>query len=408
LKIHSKFPDQQTTIFSVMSALAARYGAINLSQGFPNYQPDPVLTGMVTEAMAGPFNQYAPMPGHPALRAVLAEKHSAATGRHLEADSEITITAGATQALFTAIAALVRPGDEVLYFEPAYDSYRPAIIANSATPVAISLSAPDFTIDWEQVATHINGRTRMIIVNTPNNPGCYCWTDEDWTQLESLVEGRDIAVLSDEVYEHVLTGVMPHHSILSRPALADKGLAVFSFGKNFHMTGWKIGYIVAAEALTVEFRKLHQYLVFSVHHPTSDICASPTHTGKSTTASWRHAATRPFASWRHRAPISYSPTTATSASCPIETLRNGSLANTASRAYPSPHSTHSPPDTNGLCGSASPKRMNCWTKPVPACQPSEQKADHTGLFSKNSLISCSEYPGILNRKSGNKGIQAPA
>lgn len=253
-----------------MSALAARYGAINLSQGFPNYQPDPVLTGMVTEAMAGPFNQYAPMPGHPALRAVLAEKHSAATGRHLDADSEITLTAGATQALFTAIAALVRPGDEVLYFEPAYDSYRPAIIANSATPVAISLSAPDFTIDWEQVATHINGRTRMIIVNTPNNPGCYCWTDEDWTQLESLVEGRDIAVLSDEVYEHILTGAMPHHSILSRSALADKGLAVFSFGKNFHMTGWKIGYIVAAEALTVEFRKLHQYLVFSVHHPTQE------------------------------------------------------------------------------------------------------------------------------------------
>jgi len=268
--IRSKFPAQETTIFSVMSALANRYGAINLSQGFPNFEPDNRLMDLVSEAMRNGFNQYAPMAGHVGLRSVLADKHERSCGHRPDPEHEITITAGATQALFTAISALVAEGDEVIYFEPAYDSYRPAILLNGALPVAVRLRDPEFRIDWDEVGKLVTDRTRMVIINTPNNPGCYAWTENDWLELEKRVAGKNIVILSDEVYEHLVFAQGGHHSVLSRQALAGQRLAVFSFGKNFHMTGWKVGYIAGAAELMEEFRKLHQYLVFSVHHPSQE------------------------------------------------------------------------------------------------------------------------------------------
>lgn len=268
MNFESKFPAQETTIFTVMSALANECGAINLSQGFPNFEPDPLLLDLVHSAAKSGYNQYAPMAGHPGLRRTLADKHAASDGCTLDPETEITITAGATQGLFTAISALVCPGEEVLYFEPAYDCYRPAIALAGAVPVPVQLTAPDFHIDWDAVRKRINAHTRMIIVNTPNNPGCYTWKAADWEHLEELVTGRDIIVLSDEVYEHIVYDEGVHRGVLSRPALREQSLAVFSFGKNFHVTGWKVGYIAGSRTLMDEFRKLHQYIVFSVHHPT--------------------------------------------------------------------------------------------------------------------------------------------
>lgn len=268
MKIRSKFPAQETTIFSVMSALANEYGAINLSQGFPNFEPDAELIALVHDAMKKGFNQYAPMPGHKGLRDILASKHQRSSGQSWDQDKEITVTAGATQAIFTAISSIVRPREEVMYFEPAYDCYRPAIELTGATPVPIALHSPEFTIDWNEVAQKITPQLRMIIVNTPSNPGCYTWSANDWDHLENLVAGKDIVILSDEVYEHLVYDPEGHISVLSREKLKDQCMAAFSFGKNFHMTGWKLGYLVASAALTEEFRKLHQYIVFSVHHPS--------------------------------------------------------------------------------------------------------------------------------------------
>lgn len=268
MNIRSKFPKQETTIFTVMSALAKEFEAINLSQGFPNFEPDPDLLEELNSAMRNGYNQYAPMPGHLGLREILAEKHLKSSGRALNPASEITITAGATQAIYTSITSLVHKGDEVIYFEPAYDCYRPAVESVGGVVIGLALEAPDFKVDWELLSSMISSKTRMIIVNTPNNPGCFTWKKSDWENLERLILDKDIIVLSDEVYEHLVFDPEGHQSVLSRPALAKQSLACFSFGKNFHVTGWKLGYVAGDEQLMNEFRQLHQYTVFAVHHPS--------------------------------------------------------------------------------------------------------------------------------------------
>lgn len=267
MPLQSKFPDLGLTIFSRMSALAQETGAINLSQGFPDFAVDADLQAGVTQAMAAGHNQYAPMPGLPALRAAIAAKFASAYGLAVDANSEITVTAGATQALYTAIAAVLRAGDEALILEPAYDSYAPAIVAQGALPVRVALTPPNFTVDWDAVAAAITPRTRLIIVNNPNNPATSVFSRADLDALAAIAERHDLLVLSDEVYEHLVFDGRQHASVLSHAGLRTRSFAVYSFGKTFHATGWKIGYCVAAPELTTEFRKLHQYLVFSVSTP---------------------------------------------------------------------------------------------------------------------------------------------
>ncbi|QDQ26926.1 aminotransferase class I/II-fold pyridoxal phosphate-dependent enzyme [Chitinimonas arctica] len=274
MPIQSKFPDLGLTIFSRMSALAAETGAINLSQGFPDFACDASLLEGVTAAMREGHNQYAPMPGLPALRQAIAAKMAAAGGLEVDADHEITVCAGATQALYTAIATVLRSGDEAIILEPAYDSYAPAIVAQGAVPVRISLAAPDFAVDWAAVAAAVSGRTRLIIVNNPNNPATSVFSQADLAALAEIAERHDLLVLSDEVYEHLVFDGRRHASVLSHPQLRTRSFAVYSFGKTFHATGWKVGYCVAAPALTAEFRKLHQYLVFSVSTPMQHALAA--------------------------------------------------------------------------------------------------------------------------------------
>ncbi|SFZ71003.1 methionine aminotransferase [Chitinimonas taiwanensis] len=281
MPLQSKFPDLGLTIFSRMSALAQETGAINLSQGFPDFAVDADLQAGVTQAMAAGHNQYAPMPGLPALRAAIAAKFASAYGLAVDANSEITVTAGATQALYTAIAAVLRAGDEALILEPAYDSYAPAIVAQGALPVRVALAPPSFAVDWDAVAAAITPRTRLIIVNNPNNPATSVFSRADLDALAAIAERHDLLVLSDEVYEHLVFDGRQHASVLSHAGLRARSFAVYSFGKTFHATGWKIGYCVATPELTAEFRKLHQYLVFSVSTPMqaalAQHLAEPTH-----------------------------------------------------------------------------------------------------------------------------------
>ena len=263
----SKLPHVGTTIFAVMSALANECGAINLSQGFPNFDPPQGLRDLVTKYMNQGMNQYAPMPGVPALRDALAAKIQGLYGLPIDPQTEITITAGGTQALFTAIAALVMPGDEVVLIDPAYDSYGPSIEVQGGKPVPYELHAPDYRIDWEALEKLITPRTRMLIVNTPHNPTGKAFTREDLLALERLAEQHDLLVLSDEVYEHLIYDGRTHESVFLYPKLFQRSLVVFSFGKTFHGTGWKMGYCVAPPALMKEFRKVHQFNVFSVNTP---------------------------------------------------------------------------------------------------------------------------------------------
>jgi len=256
-----------TSIFAVMSGLARQYGAINLSQGFPDFDIDPELVEAVYAAMKEGKNQYAPMPGVPELREILSDKIQRFYGVRYHPETEITITAGATQALFTAIQALVFPGDEVIVFEPAYDSYVPSILLAGGKPVYVRLTKPDFSVDWDEVEKKITSRTRMIIVNTPNNPGGYVLEETDWLRLQEMVKGKDIVILSDEVYEHIVFDGKKHVSGMKFDALRNQLVAVFSFGKTFHATGWKTGYIVADKSLTEIIRKVHQFNVFSVNTP---------------------------------------------------------------------------------------------------------------------------------------------
>ncbi|MFM7901370.1 MAG: methionine aminotransferase [Bacteroidota bacterium] len=272
--VKTKLPNTGTTIFTIMSALAKEHGAINLSQGFPDFNVDPKLISLVHENMLAGHNQYAPMPGIPALREVLAQKLETSYGTKIDPEKEITITAGGTQALYTAIAATIREGDEVIVFEPAYDSYVPAIRLHGGIPVQLQLSAPDFQIDWSQVKKAVTAKTRMIIINTPHNPTGTVMSAKDMQQLEKIVHNRDIFILSDEVYEHIIFDGHTHQSVLRYPKLAERSFVVFSFGKTVHATGWKTGYCVAPENLMVEFRRIHQYMVFAANTPLQYALAS--------------------------------------------------------------------------------------------------------------------------------------
>lgn len=263
----SRLPQVGTTIFTVMSRLAAEHGAINLSQGFPDFSPPALLLDRVTHHMRSGANQYPPMAGVAPLREAIAAKMARLYGARYDVESEITVTAGATQAIFTAIVACVRPGDEVIVFAPVYDSYLPAIALQGGTAKVVNLAPPAFRPDWSEVAAAITPRTRMIILNTPHNPTGTVWTAGDMAALAQLVRDTDIVLLGDEVYEHILyTG--RHESLARLPELRERSFVVSSFGKTYHITGWKVAYCLAPKELTTEFRKVHQFNVFTVHHPS--------------------------------------------------------------------------------------------------------------------------------------------
>jgi len=267
MQFESKLPAAGTTIFSVMSALAAEHQALNLSQGFPDFECHPLLTDLATKYMKAGFNQYAPMPGTMALRDCVAGILSDAYGANYHPETEITITAGATQAIYTCMAAFVKPDDEVILFEPAYDCYAPAILIHGAKPVYCTLEAPSFKINWQQVREKITGKTRAIIINSPHNPSGTILSKEDMLELEKIVAGTNLLIISDEVYEHMVFDEQRHESVARYKSLKERSLIISSFGKTVHTTGWKIGYVAAPKALSLEFRKIHQYLVFVVNHP---------------------------------------------------------------------------------------------------------------------------------------------
>ncbi len=265
--IISKLPEVSITIFTIMSKLASEYGAINLSQGFPNFEANPELINLVTQGMKKGHNQYAPMPGSMGLREIIAEKTNTLYGSNYHPDTEITVTSGATQAIFTIISAFINPGDEVIIFKPAYDSYEPSIKLFGGTIVPIQLSAPNFTLDWQEVASKITTKTKMMIINSPHNPSGTVWSKEDMLQLEKLLRDTDIILLSDEVYEHIIFDGQQHESAAKFSGLAERAFITASFGKTFHTTGWKMGYCLAPKELMVEFRKVHQFNVFCSNHP---------------------------------------------------------------------------------------------------------------------------------------------
>jgi methionine aminotransferase len=250
-----------------MSALAREHNAINLSQGFPDFNCDARLLEYCQKYMNKGFNQYSPMQGVIELRERIAQMIEECYENIYSPDTEITVTAGATQGIYTAIAAFVREGDEVMVFEPCYDSYVPAIITNGGTPVYCGLSAPDFRINWQEVRSKLTARTKMILINSPHNPTGTTLSEHDLSELENIVKGKDIIVLSDEVYEHIIFDGQKHQSVARFKSLADQSFIVSSFGKTIHTTGWKIGYVAARKNLMNEFRKVHQFLVFSVNHP---------------------------------------------------------------------------------------------------------------------------------------------
>lgn len=270
--IHSRLPHIGTTIFSVMSALATRHGAVNLGQGFPDFDCDPALIDAVTRAMRAGHNQYPPMSGWPALRQAIAAKIERLYGHRYDADTEITVTAGATQAILTATLALVHPGDEVIVIEPAYDSYAPAILLAGGTPVFVRMersagNRDGFVIPWDRVRAAITPRTKMVVVNSPNNPTGMAMVADDLRALETLIVEHGLYLLADEVYEHMLFDGRRHESASRYPGLAARSIVISSFGKTFHVTGWKLGHVAAPAALTAEFRKVHQFNVFTVNTP---------------------------------------------------------------------------------------------------------------------------------------------
>jgi methionine transaminase len=266
--IKSKLPAAGTSIFTVMSALATQYKAVNLGQGFPDFEMSHELTALVTEAMNKGLNQYAPMQGYTPLREVLAEKVESLYGTSINPDTQITITPGGTYAIYTALTTVLQPGDEVIVFEPAYDSYIPNIEVNGAVAVRINLEFPAYKINWAAVKQKINPKTRMIMINTPHNPTGAVLSENDMAELRSLVKGTNIFILSDEVYEHLIFDGIAHQSILRYPDLLERSFVCFSFGKVYHCTGWKLGYCISSPALMAEFRKVHQFNCFSCHTPS--------------------------------------------------------------------------------------------------------------------------------------------
>lgn len=254
--------------------MAMEHKAINLSQGFPDFPVSQELIDLIHDRMKAGENQYAPMPGVLALRQIIASTIHQSYQRHTDPETEVTVTAGGTEGLFSTIAGLIHQGDEVILFDPSYDSYDPAIRLNGGVPVPINLVAPDFAIDWDQVDSKITPKTRMIIVNTPHNPSGAVLNERDLNALEKLALTHNLMVLSDEVYERIIFDSIVHQSILRRPNLRSRSIAVFSFGKTFHATGWKIGYVVAPPDLTIEIRKAHQFITFSVNTPVQSAMAS--------------------------------------------------------------------------------------------------------------------------------------
>ena len=263
----SKLPNVGTTIFSVMSALASENKAINLSQGFPDFPVDPELSELIYEASRNGHNQYALMAGAMHLRENISLLVKKIYNKEADPDKEITVTSGATEALFAAVSAVVRPGDEVIMFDPSYDSYEPAVLLNQGIPVRIPLTFPDYRIDWKKVMSVLNPRTRLIIINSPNNPTGSVISDQDIQQLKSIVNNNDVYILSDEVYEHIIFDGAEHRSLIREDELYRRSFIVSSFGKTFHITGWKVGYCIAPPALTEELRKVHQFLTFSTSTP---------------------------------------------------------------------------------------------------------------------------------------------
>lgn len=267
MRIETKLPKVGTTIFTVMSQLAAEHKAINLGQGFPDFDGPERLREALTRAMAEGRNQYSAMAGVLKLREQIALKTERLYGHKVNADTEVTITSGATEALFNAIALLVRPGDEVVVLDPCYDCYEPAIELNGGRAVHVPLTLPDFSVDWQRVNEGCNKNTRAIIVNTPHNPSGAVFSTADLDALAEIARRHDIVVISDEVYEHIVFDGMPHQSVLRHPELAERSFVISSFGKTYHCTGWKIGYCVAPAAMSNEFRKVHQYVTFCTFQP---------------------------------------------------------------------------------------------------------------------------------------------
>lgn len=263
----SKLPALGTTIFTQMSQLAQQHQAINLSQGFPDFDGPRYLQERLAFHVANGANQYAPMTGVQALREAIADKTAELYGHKPDANTDITVTAGATEALYAAITALVRPGDEVICFDPSYDSYAPAVTLSGGVLKRIALQPPYFRVNWDEFASLLSPRTRLVILNTPHNPSATVWRSSDFAALWQAIEQNEIYVLSDEVYEHICFDDAGHASVLAHPQLHERAVAVSSFGKTFHMTGWKVGYCVAPAAISAELRKVHQYLTFAVNTP---------------------------------------------------------------------------------------------------------------------------------------------
>ncbi|MCO7260630.1 pyridoxal phosphate-dependent aminotransferase [Dickeya zeae] len=267
VRFSSKLPDVGTTIFTVIGQLSSQHNAINLSQGAPSFPCSPELIAGVTRAMTAGHNQYASMSGLVSLKEVVAEKVRRLYGQHYDAGQEVTITASASEGLYSAISALVHPGDEVIYFEPSFDSYAPIVRLQGATPVALKLALPGFSINWDEVQAAITSRTRMIIINSPHNPSGQVLSADDLAQLARLTRNTDIVILSDEVYEHVVFDGQQHHSMATHSELAARSVIVSSFGKTFHVTGWRVGYCLAPAALMDEILKIHQFMMFSADTP---------------------------------------------------------------------------------------------------------------------------------------------
>ncbi|MEJ2584569.1 MAG: methionine aminotransferase [Robiginitalea sp.] len=265
--LSSKLPDLETSIFSKMSQLAIETGAINLSQGFPDFGVDPELIRLMQNALEGSYNQYAPMGGIFSLREAIVRKTSRLYGASYHPENEVTITAGATQAIYAAIASTVYEGDEVIIFKPAYDCYEPTVKAHGGIPVLLQMQSPDFGIDWDAFEKALNPKTRMVIINTPHNPSGTILKESDLKKLEAILRPTNTLVLSDEVYEHLVFDGNSHESVCKYPGLKERSFICASFGKTFHITGWKMGYCLAPAPLMAEFRKLHEFVVFSVNHP---------------------------------------------------------------------------------------------------------------------------------------------
>jgi methionine aminotransferase len=267
MHIESKLPSVGTTIFTVMSRLAAEHGAINLSQGFPDFDCDPELVDAVARHMRLARNQYAPMQGVLELREAIAATYEHRHGRRYDPETEVTVTSGGTEAIFDAVAAVVRSGDEAIVLEPCYDSYVPAIELSGGVPIAVPLTYPDYAIDWTAVRRAVTPRTRLLLINTPHNPAGAILGPDDIRELTALVAGTNVLIVSDEVYEHIIFDGAAHESMARHPELAARSFIIGSFGKTYHTTGWKVGYAVAPAALTAELRKVHQFVTFSTNTP---------------------------------------------------------------------------------------------------------------------------------------------